>query len=174
MNDRHILCRKSQADPQMSAVSFTSSSRPSVGGGFAAASAGGRAFGIVPQRVLACCTPGGESVHRRSCIRRPPRLRRRTRRGSVDRCGRASEGIQAGRRAPGHFHCERIGWRYGAAVKGPLRRPAAAPDRCFLPARRPCPLIADHPCNPAPSRHFRACVQQIGRHDNKEVDVVVT
>jgi hypothetical protein len=41
---------------------------------------------------------------------------------------------QAGPGEPGHFHCDHRGWAANAAVKGSLRRPAAALDRRSLHA----------------------------------------
>jgi hypothetical protein len=89
----------------MSEVFFTSSSRPSVGGGFAAASASGRAFGLVPKARSSDAHPGGNqfiAVH--AFGGRPDSVDGHVM-GGVDRCGMTSEGIQAGRRAPDHIHC---------------------------------------------------------------------
>jgi hypothetical protein len=96
---------KGQADPQMSADFFTSSKPPFRGGGFAAASAGGRAFGLVSKRVLVCCTSQGNQFIAVDAFGGRPDSVDGHVVGGVDRCGMTSGGIQAGRRSPGHFHC---------------------------------------------------------------------
>jgi hypothetical protein len=50
--------------------------------------------------------------------------------------------IQAGRLATGHFHCGIDRGAVGAAVKGPLRRPPAAPRLLLVAGLRPCPIAA--------------------------------
>ena len=47
--------------------------------------------------------------------------------------------IQAGRSAPGHIHCGYSSRRPDAALKGPLRRPPAALDRCLSTVSPPSP-----------------------------------
>ena len=48
--------------------------------------------------------------------------------------------IQAGRSAPGHIQCGNSSRSPDAALKGPLRRPPAALDRCSSTASPPSPV----------------------------------
>ena len=113
------------ADPraQMSDVLPTSSSRPSP-----------RTAASPPPRRAGGAFGPSLSDDLRTCplafiCRDPPRPPENVGKGGSEGSPKGPTGIQAGRRAPGHFHCGSCRRDPDAAVKGTLRRPPAALDR---------------------------------------------